>query len=111
MYFDENGKTNKPTWVRLNVQELVDFYEIEDANDVLALIEDDPEYLSRMGIVLMNLVLYSKDRTTPLIEIKDRETKSLFRILKHGVDASYVRYEANIENGRKGGRPKKVADE
>lgn len=106
MYFDVDGKPNKPCWVRLNVQELVDFYEIEDVNDVDYLIDDDPDLLENMGLLLFNMLLYAKDRNGDLLDMNNRETKALFRILKKGVDVSYVRYETNVENGRKGGRPK-----
>ena len=111
MYFDVDGKPNKPCWVRLNVQELVDFFEIEDISDIEYLEEENPKIFENMGILLFNMMLYAKDRDSELIDISDREMKALFRILKKGIDISYVRYETNVANGKKGGRPKEENQE
>jgi hypothetical protein len=108
MYFDVDGKPNKPTWVRLNVQEFIDHYDINTMDDILDIVSEDPEITEKMGMLFWNLLLYSVDRDNELFDLSDREQKLLFKIIKRGIDNSYARYEQLAENGKKGGRPKKV---
>lgn len=108
MYFDVDGKTNKPTWVRVNVSEFIDHYAIGTLEDAEEVIDEEPEILERFGKLFLNLLLYSYDRNNELMELDNREQRLLMNILKRGVDNSYANYETNIQNGKKGGRPKKT---
>ena len=107
MFFDEFGYANKPTWIRFNVLEFIQHFEIENADDVLELIEEDPEITEKMGYLFWNMLLYSCDRENALFKPENREQRLLFNIIKRGVDNSYARYDQLCENGKKGGRPKK----
>lgn len=107
MFYDTDGKTNKPTWVRVNVAEFIEHYAIEDIDDAEDLLEEEPETLERFGKLFLNMLLYSYNRDNELVELDNREQRLLMNIIKRGVDNSYANYEINRQNGLKGGRPKK----
>lgn len=109
--FDEFGYTDKPTWIRFNVAEFIQHFQVQDTEDVMSLIEEDSELTEELGYLFWNMLLYSVDRNNRLFKPSSRETRLLFNIIKRGIDNSYARYEQCVENGKKGGRPKKDADE
>ena len=107
MFFTTDGMSRGPAWVKLSIQKLIDFFEVETAEDVLEMIQDDPELLSEMGKVFFNLMLYGYNRENNYITFKYRDMKSLFGLLRQDIDMSYANYYKLIENGKKGGRPPK----
>ena len=108
MYYDTEGKIDKPTWIRFNVMDFIEHYDIENADSIYEIIEDDPEATMKMGYLFWNMLLYSYDRNNDLLPLADREQRLLFKSIKRGIDNSYARYEQLVENGKKGGRPKKT---
>lgn len=52
---------------------------------------------------------YSFNGTIP--EDMSNDVKSVFLLMKPNIDSSIKRYKASIENGKKGGRPKKKTQE
>lgn len=106
MFYDTEGKANGPTWVKLSIQKLIDFFEVETAEDVVEMINDDPKLLSEMGKILFNIMLYGYDRNNDSLTFEYRDMKALYGLLRQDVDSSYINYEKRVENGRKGGRPK-----
>lgn len=111
MFFGTDGVANKPTWVKLSIQKMVDFFEIENVEELEELIEDDPKLLSEMGKVLFNVMLYAYDRENDCLDFEYRDMRSLFRIIRQDIDISYVNYFKRVENGKKGGRPKEETEE
>ena len=107
MFFSTDGTSNGPTWVKLSIQKMIDFFEVETADDVLVMIQDDPELLSEMGKVLFNLMLYGYNRDNDYLSFKYRDMRSLYGLLRQDIDMSYANYYKLVENGKKGGRPKK----
>ena len=111
MFFSGNGDSNGPTWVKLSIQKMIDFFEVETAEEVMELVNDDPQLLSEMGKVLFNLMLYGYDRNNDYLTFKYRDMKSLYGLLRQDIDMSYANYYKLIENGKKGGRPKQPTQE
>ena len=107
MFFDENGKANGPTWVKLSIQKLIDFFEVETLDDVIELVDDDPKLLTEMGKILFNLMLYGYDRSNDSFTLEYRDMKALYGLLRQDVDASFLNYYKLSEAGKKGGRPRK----
>lgn len=107
MFFGTDGKANGPTWVKLSIQKMIDFFEVESAEEVVKLIQDDPEILSEMGKVLFNLMLYGYDRKNDALQFNYRDMRSLYGLLRQDIDSSYHNYQTKVDNGKKGGRPKK----
>ena len=110
MFFDSEGCSAGPTWVKLSIQKMVDFFEVETAEEVLDMVKDDPELLSEMGKVLFNLMLYGYDRDNGYLTFKYRDMRSLYGMLRQDIDSSYVNYYKRVESGKKGGRPRKEED-
>lgn len=110
MFYDVDGCSMGPTWVKLSIQKMIDFFEVETADEVIELINDDPVILSEMGKVLFNLMLYGYCRDNDTITFKYRDMRSLYGMLRQDIDASYHNYQQRIENGKKGGRPKTEPD-
>lgn len=107
MFYNEDGKADRPTWVKLSIQKMIDFFEVSTAEEVVELIKDDPKILSEMGKVLFNLMLYGYDRNNDFVSFDYRDMKSLYGLLRQDIDASYHNYDKRVEAGRSGGRPKK----
>lgn len=106
MFYKIDGKSDGPAWVKLSIQKMIDFFEVETLDDVQEMLSDDPELLTEMGKVFFNLMLYAYDRNNDTIKFEYRDMKSLYCLLKQDVDISYVNYFQRVENGKKGGRPK-----
>lgn len=107
MFYGTDGKANGPTWVKLSIQKMIDFFEVESAEEVVKLIQDDPEILSEMGKVLFNLMLYGYDRKNDALQFNYRDMRSLYGMLRQDIDSSFNNYYKLSEAGKKGGRPKK----
>ena len=107
MFYDTEGCSAGPTWVKLSIQKMIDFFEVETAEEVLDLVNDDPQLLSEMGKVLFNLMLYGYDRSNNYLTFNYRDMRSLFGLLRQDIDMSYANYYKLVENGKKGGRPPK----
>lgn len=45
--------------------------------------------------------------TNELVELEDSIAKAMFILMKPNIDSANARYRASVENGKKGGRPKK----
>ena len=110
MFFDSEGYSAGPTWVKLSIQKMIDFFEVETAEEVLDMVNDDPELLSEMGKVLFNLMLYGYNRNNGYLQFNYRDMRSLFGLLRQDIDMSYANYYKLVENGKKGGRPKKDSE-
>lgn len=106
MFFDVDGNASGPTWVKLSIQKMIDFFEVETAEEVIDMVKDDPEILSEMGKVLFNIMLYGYDRNNDSLAFNYRDMRSLYGMLRQDVDSSYINYFKRVENGKKGGRPK-----
>lgn len=106
MFFDVDGNANGPTWVKLSIQKMIDFFEVETAEEVIDMVKDDPEILSEMGKVLFNIMLYGYDRNNDSLAFNYRDMRSLYGMLRQDVDSSYINYFKRVGNGKKGGRPK-----
>lgn len=51
------------------------------------------------------IVVYALDGVDPVLQ--DYDTKLAFTLMKANIDSCNKRYTANVENGKKGGRPTK----
>lgn len=72
--------------------------------------EDEWASLTKEEIqeLLYTAFLYVRGETIP--DIEDRTVNALWSVYKRELDKDIKRYHASVENGKKGGRPKKEID-
>lgn len=104
--FDENGTALKPSWIKLRVLDLAYILNIEDCEGLKTEIENDPNFLEKLGVVFVNTILYSSNRNSELLEVRSRDMRFVQREMFKCVDSSYDVYEKRVESGKKGGRPR-----
>lgn len=96
MQQNENENENKPTWFKLWVSHL----------DVFA--EDDGTInFEDIGIAVYNALIYLDSHNEENLHKMDKGQKYMFKMLKKDVEQAYKDYEMRVNNGRKGGRPRK----
>lgn len=104
---------NAPQWIKLWIEKYCDDICLEDIHELYP-DEEENELIRAVGMAFISALSYYKGRITGeeyLVYSKmNRDGKRLYKSFVKDIDQSFCDYELRVENGKKGGRPKKQDD-
>ena len=111
----ESGEysTGRPQWCKLWADKYAVALDIENLNNDLSEKEKD-DLFREVGKAFINGMIYflaHDEKSCIVYKLKTRDGRILWNALKRDIDQSYRDYEKSVENGKKGGRPKKDKQE
>lgn len=104
MFYNVDGKTDKPRWFKMPVDIFYDSYgDMKNTDDVQEIIdiyqEDGQDFFHEIGLLLVNSILYHSDRDNETYFKMHKTESLLFRQIKSsGIDSAYQSWETKKNN-------------
>lgn len=111
MYDGEEIPAGRPQWFKLWGCKYADALDLENLDLDLSAKEKE-RLFSEIGKAFINALFYFQTyafdkREYCTYKLNTRDGRIIWNALKRDIDASYNDYKERVQNGRKGGRPKK----
>lgn len=110
-YDNEDIPTGRPQWFKLWACKYGDALDIGNLDEDLTP-EEKEDLFADLGRAFVNAMFYfhtyaygHKEYST--YKLHTRDGRVIWNCLKRDIDQSFLDYKTRVENGRKGGRPKK----
>jgi hypothetical protein len=104
MFYEVDGKPDKPRWFKLPVDVITETYgdmkNTFDVNELIAIYEDNgQDFFHELGVLMVNSIMYHCNRNNTEYYKMDKESSLLFRKIKQsGVDEAYKSWETKKRN-------------
>lgn len=98
-----------PQWFKLWADKYADALDIENLDNCFTA-EEKELFFADVGVAFINSLFYFRDINTEDFseyKLRTRDGRVLWNALKRDIDQSYRDYIKRVQNGTKGGRPRK----